>query len=109
GATYDPATMTVTLPLGFSVPNNTRLELQLNEATDVPGAGVGISDLLGNLLDGNNDGRPGGSFTAKVVAQPAHQAVAKPASHKAKPAAKHPVKVTVAKGHPTGKVSTSAR
>src|SRR5205807_72455 len=70
-ATYNPATLTVTLPLATAVSNNARLELMINQATDVPGANVGVSDLAGNLLDGNFDGHPGGPYTATVVAHPA--------------------------------------
>ena len=114
-ATYNPTTFTVTLPLGFAVPSHTRLLLMINEVTDVPGAGVGVADLLGNLLDGNDDGHPGGPFDAVVVAQPApkpvKQAVAKPGGNKAK-SAKHPVTITPAKGHPKarpkGKAGTTA-
>ncbi len=110
-ATYNPANSTVTLLLGFAVPNNTKLLLMINAVTDVPGQGVGVADLLGNLLDGNDDGHPGGSFSAAVVAQPApvpkHQAAAKTVSHKAKPA-KHPA-ITTAKPHPTVKPKAKAK
>jgi hypothetical protein len=41
-ATYDPNTFTVTLPLATAVASGSRLEIMLNEATDVPGEGVGI-------------------------------------------------------------------
>ena len=115
GATYNPTTLTVTLPLATATPNYARLLLMINEATDVPSEAVGVSDLAGNLLDGNDDGHPGGPFSAAVVAQPAptpHQAAAKSGGHKAKPA-KHPAPVTVAKGHPKGhstpKAGTSTR
>ena len=67
-ATYDPNTLTVTLPLEVAVPVNTPLLLQINEATSVAGAGVGVSDLLGNLLDG--DGHPGSPYSATVHAEP---------------------------------------
>ena len=107
-ATYDPTTMTVTFPLAIAVPANSRLQFMINEATDVPGAGAGVSDLLGNLLDGNDDGRPGGPFTAVVVAKPAPQAAAKSTSHEAKPA-KHPIAVVPAKAHPRGRASGKAR
>jgi Calx-beta domain len=113
-ATYNPTTFTVTIPLGTAVSSQTKLLLMINEATDVPGEGVGVSDLLGNLLDGNDDGFPGGPFSAVVVAKPAqkpvHQTVAKTSVHKAKPA-KHPVEVAKTKAHPkgpsTGKAGTS--
>jgi len=99
-ATYNPATLTVTLPLAVAVPNGTKLLFAINATTDVPGVGVGVSDLLGNLLDGNNDGHPGGDYAATVVAQPAPSTVsAKSARSKAKPAG-HPVAVTTAKAHP---------
>jgi Calx-beta domain len=111
-ATYNPVTMTVTLPLGFAVPNQTKLLLMINAATDVPGAGVGVSDLEGNLLDGNDDGHPGGSFSATVVAQPVPKpvkvTVAKSSKPKAKPA-KHPVKVTPAKSQPHSKSTSKGK
>jgi hypothetical protein len=92
-ATYDPATMTVTIPLAVAVADRTRLEIMINQATDVPGANVGVSDLAGNLLDGNDDGFPGGPFVARVTAQPtpssAHQAASKSKAHVVKPV-KHP-------------------
>jgi hypothetical protein len=40
------------------------LQLSINQVTDNPQVPVGVADLAGNLLDGNNDGRPGGSYTA---------------------------------------------
>jgi hypothetical protein len=113
-ATYDPATLTVTLPLGFAVPNYTKLLLQINEVTDVAGAGVGVSDLVGNLLDATGDGHPGGAYSTVVVAEPAPKpvkvAAAKSSGQKAKPA-KHAAAVKPAKSQPqhgsTGKGKTS--
>ena len=113
-ATYDPTTLTVTIPLAVGIASNTKLLLQINEATDVAGAGVGVSDLLGNLLDATDDGHPGGAFSAKVVAEPAPKPVTKSSSPKAKPA-KHPAVVTPARSHPKapstakGKTSTQHR
>ncbi len=100
-ATYDPATFTVTLPLAVAVPAGTKLELMINQATDVPGQGVGVSDLLGNLLDGNGDGHPGGPFQVVVVARPSsspHQAASKVTHH-----AKHPAPVSKARPHPVAR------
>jgi hypothetical protein len=103
-ATYNPATRTVTLPLAQGIASKSRLEIMINEATDVPGAGVGVSDLAGNLLDGNSDGLSGGPFEAKLVAQPApptpHRIVAKPKAHVARPV-KHTAAITPTRFHPT--------
>ena len=106
-ATYNPATLTVTLPLAIAIPANARMEIMINQATDVPGAGVGVSDLAGNLLDGNDDGHPGGPFSAVVVARPVHQAAATSGGHKAKPA-KHRPAVIPAKSHPRGRATGKA-
>jgi hypothetical protein len=103
-ATYNPVTLTVTLPLAIAIPANTRMEIMINAATDVPGAGVGVSDLAGNLLDGNGDGHPGGPFSAVIVAHPLPRAVAKSSSPKAKPV-KHPAPVPPPKIHPRARVS----
>ena len=108
-ASYNAATNTVTLPLAAAVKAGLPIQIQLNKATDVASAGVGISDLLGNLLDGNDDGYPGGSFTANVVVQPApkpvHTTTAKATSHKVK-AASPVVKIRSVGNHPTGPVKS---
>jgi hypothetical protein len=103
-ATYDPAALTVTLPLGNAIKSGTKLLLMINQATDVPGQGVGVSDLLGNLLDGNADGHPGGVYSAVVVAQAAPStahATASNGSHPSKTTKpRHPATITPAKAHP---------
>jgi Calx-beta domain len=111
-ATYNPNTFTVTLPLTSAVKVGMPLEIQLNAATNVASAGVGISDLLGNLLDGNDDGFPGSSFTANVVAKPAPKpthstASKKPVDNKVK-ATNHAVKISSVKSHPGGPAKTHA-
>ncbi len=104
-ATYNPVTYTVTLPLTAQVAIHTRLLLQINEVTSVPGQGVGVSDLLGNLLDGKGNGLPGSPFSAVVVVQPApvpvplHKPAPKATGHKAGPA-RHPA--PKAPAHPRG-------
>jgi uncharacterized repeat protein (TIGR01451 family) len=57
-ATYDPETRTVTL-----LP--ARL-LNLHRTFVLTTSGSGITDLSGNALDGDGDGRNGGDFTGKV-------------------------------------------
>ena len=56
-AVYDPAALTVTLTPRRS------LTVQGRYLLTVRGTGTGVADLNGNLLDGNNDGIPGGNFT----------------------------------------------
>jgi hypothetical protein len=65
-ATYDPATATVTLRTASALRRGQAVLLTINAATAVPG--VGVSDLAGNLLDGDRDSRPGGAFAAVVLA-----------------------------------------
>jgi hypothetical protein len=105
-ASYNPATFTVTLPLAAALKNGTPLEIMLNQATDAASVGVGISDLLGNLLDGDDNGYPGGSFTAKVVAEAppkttVHSTKTKHSSPKVK-TANHKVTISSVKSHPGG-------
>jgi hypothetical protein len=104
-ATYNPNTFTVTLPLTSAVKVGMPLEIQLNAATSVESAGVGIADVFGNLLDGNDDGYPGTPFTADVIAKaapkpkPVH---ATKAVHTKVKAASHEVKISSVKSHPGG-------
>jgi hypothetical protein len=63
-ATYDPLNQTVTLRLETPVRCNSFIQLTINQLTDIASEPVGVSDTAGNLLDGNNDGRPGGVFQA---------------------------------------------
>jgi hypothetical protein len=111
-AGYNPNTLTVTLPLDGSVKAGTPLELMLNAATNVSTAGVGISDLLGNLLDGNDDGLPGGVFTTELVAEPApkpaHPTVSKQSAQHGAKAANHQVKISAVKSHPGGPAKSHA-
>jgi hypothetical protein len=60
---YDPATQSVTLTTLRPIRPRTLVLVLVNQVTDVPGAGVGVADDRGILLDGNNDGRPGGVFS----------------------------------------------
>ncbi len=65
-AVYDPATLTVTLTPNGIIHRTTPVEVIVNQATDIPGAGTGVADLAGNLLDGDGNGQPGGVFAATV-------------------------------------------
>jgi hypothetical protein len=56
-AVYNPITQTVTLTLAHPVPASTRMQLT------VSGTKGGITDTAGRLLDGDNNGRPGSSYT----------------------------------------------
>ncbi|MGO9920105.1 MAG: Calx-beta domain-containing protein, partial [Isosphaeraceae bacterium] len=49
-AVYSPSNMTVTLTLGRGIHPPTPFRLAINQLTDVPGAGVGVSNLCGELL-----------------------------------------------------------
>jgi hypothetical protein len=60
-ATYDPATKTVTLTPKHRLNLHRRYMLILNGSTP-----TGISDVSGNLLDGNGDGKPGGDYVATL-------------------------------------------
>jgi hypothetical protein len=61
-AVYDAATRTVTLTTVGRIRPNTNILVTINAATDDPSVPVGVANLQGTLLDGNNDGRPGGVF-----------------------------------------------
>ncbi|QDV38451.1 Calx-beta domain-containing protein [Tautonia plasticadhaerens] len=63
---YDPATRTVTLTTLRPIRPGTPVLVLVNQVTDVPGAGVGVADERGILLDGNDDGIPGGTFSATL-------------------------------------------
>ncbi len=65
---YDPATRTVTLRTLRPVRPGTPVQILINQVTGIPGAGVGVADTQGILLDGDNDGRPGGTFSTVVRA-----------------------------------------
>ncbi|WP_152053317.1 Calx-beta domain-containing protein [Tautonia marina] len=60
---YDPATRTVTLRTLKPVRPGTPVQILINQVTGIPGAGVGVADENGVLLDGDGDGRPGGTFS----------------------------------------------
>ena len=51
-AVYNPSNLTVTLTLGRGIHPPTPFRFAINQLTDVPGAGIGVSDLAGNLLSG---------------------------------------------------------
>ena len=59
-AVYNPSNLTVTLTLGRGIHPPTPFRFAINQLTDVPGAGVGVSDLAGDLLSGADNGVPGG-------------------------------------------------
>jgi hypothetical protein len=63
-ATYNPANHSVTLRLQVPISSSASFRLSINQSTDTPTVPVGVADTSGNLLDGNNDGVPGGVFTA---------------------------------------------
>ncbi len=69
-AVYDPVLRTVTLRTDGVIHSNIPFLVIINEATNTPGAGVGLSDLSGNLLDGDGDGRAGGVFRGVATARP---------------------------------------
>ena len=62
--------VTVTLRTDGVIHSMIPFRVTINEATNIPGAGVGVSDLFGNLLDGNDDGLAGGVFRGITVARP---------------------------------------
>ncbi|WP_169977827.1 Calx-beta domain-containing protein [Tautonia rosea] len=62
-AVYDPATRTVTLRTLKPIRPGTPVQVLINQVTGIPGAGVGVADVEGVLLDGDGDGRPGGTFS----------------------------------------------
>ncbi len=49
-AVYNPSNRTVKLTLGRGIHPPTAFRLAINQLTDVPGAGVGVSNLAGELL-----------------------------------------------------------
>jgi hypothetical protein len=63
-AVYNPANQSVTLRLATPVRCNSFIRLTINQLTDNAAQPIGVADTAGNLLDGNNDGRPGGVFVA---------------------------------------------
>jgi hypothetical protein len=66
-ARYDAAADRVILTPASPLPVNTLYRVVVNHLT-TPGAGSGVADRSGNLLDGDGDGRPGGPFVADVGA-----------------------------------------
>jgi len=60
-AVYNPS-KTVTLTLGRGIHPPTPFRFAINQLTDVPGAGIGVSDLAGNLLSGADNGVAGGAY-----------------------------------------------
>jgi hypothetical protein len=84
-AVYDSITSTVTLTLAHPVPASTRMQLT------VSGAKGGVTDLQGHLLDGDNNGRPGGSYT--TVLGP-NGASTSGKSHRSHPATQHGAKIS---------------
>jgi hypothetical protein len=77
-AIYNPDTRTVRLRLERQIHRNVAIRVRVNQVTDVPGAGVGVSSVTGVLLDGNGNGRPGGVFDA-VINTASGQPAARPA------------------------------
>jgi hypothetical protein len=63
-AVYNPTNQSVTLRLATPVRCNSFIRLTINQLTDNAAQPIGVADTAGNLLDGNNDGRPGGVFLA---------------------------------------------
>ncbi len=61
-AVYNPSDLTVTLTLGRGIHPPTPFRFAINQLTDVPGAGIGVSDLAGNLLSGADNGVAGGAY-----------------------------------------------
>ncbi len=61
-ARYDPPTRSVTLVTQRRIPRGLRLQLR------VDGLGTaGVADAFGQILDGDRDGRAGGTFTAVLA------------------------------------------
>jgi len=63
-AVYDSSNWTVTLTLERGIHPPTPFLFTINESTSIPGAGIGVSSLTGNLLDGNYSGVAGTPFSA---------------------------------------------
>lgn len=61
-AVYNSTNLTVTLTLGRGIHPPTPFEFAINESTAVAGAGIGLSDLAGNLLQGNQTNVPGSPY-----------------------------------------------
>jgi hypothetical protein len=59
---YNPTDLSVTLKLGRGIHPPTPFRFAINQLTDVPGAGIGVADLAGNLLSGADNGEAGGAF-----------------------------------------------
>jgi hypothetical protein len=64
-ATYDPATFRVTLTPARPLRLGTFTRVTVNR-TEIPVAGRNVTDVAGNLLDGNRDGIPGGRYVALI-------------------------------------------
>ncbi len=63
-AVYNASNRTVTLTLVRGIHPPTPFQFTINESTSVAGAGIGVSSLTGNLLDGNYSGIAGTPFSA---------------------------------------------
>ncbi len=61
-ARYDATTSSVTLPLRRGIHPPTPFQFTIDQSTNVAGAGVGVADVVGNLLNGANNGSPGSPF-----------------------------------------------
>ncbi len=61
-AVYNPSNLTVTLTLGRGIHPPTPFRFAINQLTDVPGAGIGVSNLAGILLSGASNGVAGGAY-----------------------------------------------
>jgi hypothetical protein len=64
-ATYDPATSSVLLTPAVPLRFGTFYRVRVNPNV-IPVAGRNVTDVAGNLLDGNNDGVPGGTYLALI-------------------------------------------
>jgi hypothetical protein len=58
---YDPAARAVTIRPARLLNLNRVFQLVVNGTST-----VGLTDLAGNALDGDADGRPGGDFTGRI-------------------------------------------
>ena len=59
---YNPSNLTVTFTLGRGIHPPTPFRFAINQLTDVAGAGIGVSNLAGNLLSGASNGVAGGAY-----------------------------------------------
>jgi hypothetical protein len=66
-ASYDPNAHTVTLNTVRPIAAGTSVLVTIHAAVNEPGSGVGIRDLEGTPLDGDRDGRAGGTFVRTIV------------------------------------------